>query len=227
MSADPTSQLLTARAMSAASKADSLGMLLKKNDFLSLTPMNRIHCSITKHDIQPNADAVRAHLNSKAFRRAKLYSGDFDQFLPYIVPHKYSDKKMYCTITKKTMNRILAQVERHVNGRKFKRLKAEFEEKKARREARAKRKAEKAARYAERQRRKENGEVESGDDDVFSSDDSSSSDDGSDDDSDNDRHNAEHEESGQSAESNSKGRSDEAATESGDNGPRNKRMRKK
>ena len=129
----------------------SLGNLLAQHkDILTLTPMNKIHCSVTKHDIPPNAEAVLAHLNSKAFRKAKLYSGDFSKFLPYVIPHRYSDAKLYCRLTKLTMNKIMVQVQRHVDGKKFKRLKKVFEEKQRKREARAKRKAERRARWEER-----------------------------------------------------------------------------
>eukprot|EP00750_Incisomonas_marina_P021035 INCI414.1.p1 GENE.INCI414.1~~INCI414.1.p1 ORF type:complete len:260 (-),score=68.66 INCI414.1:104-883(-) len=166
-----------------ASSANSkgLGALLKQHSFLTITPMNRIHCSITNHDIVPDASAVEAHLASKAFRRANLYAGDFSQFEPYLLPHKYSDKKLYCTLTKKTLNKIMPQVLKHVAGRKFRRLKTEFEEKKAKKEARAKRKAEKAARYAARQKLKEEAAaegraLEDDEEDISSSDVSSSSD---------------------------------------------------
>lgn len=105
--------------MSSKSVAD---LLQSHNDILTLTDKNRIRCSVTGHEMPPNFDVITAHLNGKDFKKKKeWYNADYSPYLPYIVPHKDSDKMLYCTLTGISLNKIPNEVQKHVNGKKFKR----------------------------------------------------------------------------------------------------------
>lgn len=113
----------------------SVAELLAQNERLSLTPTNRIKCSITGHEMPCKYDVVAAHLNGSKFRKAsQWYNHNYDAYLPYIIPHKSDTKKLYCTLTQQTLNRIPQVVEKHVQGKRFMRLKREHEEKQAARQ---------------------------------------------------------------------------------------------
>lgn len=65
---------------------------------------------------------IQAHVQSKSYKKASWYAADYSKYLPHIVPHKKDPKKLlYCTVTRRTLNKIPNQVEKHVNGHKFKR----------------------------------------------------------------------------------------------------------
>lgn len=55
------------------------------------------------------------------------YNADFSKYEPLIVAHKTNPKLLFCTLTRKELNRIPKQVEAHVNGKRFKNRKAEAE----------------------------------------------------------------------------------------------------
>jgi Surfeit locus protein 2 (SURF2) len=109
----------------------SVADLLAKNPNLHLTENNKIKCSLTNHEMPPNAEAIVQYLNGKKFKKAKeWYNHDFSEFLPHIVPDRKNPMKLFCKLTKLSLNKIPEEVRKHVSGKKFQRLKAEFESKK-------------------------------------------------------------------------------------------------
>mmetsp|Transcript_40791 Transcript_40791/g.100354 ORF Transcript_40791/g.100354 Transcript_40791/m.100354 type:complete len:173 (-) Transcript_40791:171-689(-) len=68
----------------------------------------------------PRLELVQRHLAGKAFARARLAAeGDFAQFEPYVVPHAERADKLFCLVTRRTLNRDEAEVRMHVNGRRY------------------------------------------------------------------------------------------------------------
>eukprot|EP00981_Chlorochromonas_danica_P001184 scaffold262_cov164-Ochromonas_danica.AAC.8 len=113
------------------SKEPSLADVLQKHTFLKLLPSNRIKCEVTQHELPLDVKVIEAHVNGKKFKKAlEWYNHDFSQYQPYIVPHKEDNKKLFCVLTKQTLNKIPAEVQKHVSGKRFKRLKEEHEQKK-------------------------------------------------------------------------------------------------
>lgn len=55
------------------------------------------------------------------------YTHDYSKYLPYIVDHKRDTKKLFCRLTKTKLNKIPQEVEKHWNGKRFQRLKAEYD----------------------------------------------------------------------------------------------------
>ncbi|KAF0771634.1 hypothetical protein AaE_002417 [Aphanomyces astaci] len=86
--------------------------------------VSRIKCTATGHEMPPRADIVTAHVNSKRFKKAtEWYSYDFAQFEPYIVSHRRKPKCLFCNVTGIVLNKIPSEVEKHMQGRKFVRMK--------------------------------------------------------------------------------------------------------
>ena len=109
----------------------SLADLLAKNsNVLLLTENNRVRCLLTDHEMPPNASVVHAYLTGKKFKKAKeWYTYDYSEFLPHIVPDKRDARKLFCRLTRHSLNKIPDEVRKHVGGKKFQRLKAEHEAK--------------------------------------------------------------------------------------------------
>lgn len=109
----------------------SLAPLLDANKHLSLTANNKIKCSITGHEMPANYKVVNDYLQSKKLLKAKeWYAVDYSKYLPYIIPHKRDPKKLFCKLTTQKLNKIPHEIEKHIAGKKFQRLKKEFEENK-------------------------------------------------------------------------------------------------
>lgn len=97
--------------------------LLSANACLSVNEHGKIHCSVTGHDMPPRADAIRTHLAGKRFSKARDWYApltDLSKYAPWIVANKRDSKKVYCRLTSTTLNRIPAEIEAHMAGRRFK-----------------------------------------------------------------------------------------------------------
>ena len=93
--------------------------LIKHADTLTLLPSNRIKCTVTGHEMKPELNAIKAHLEGKMYQKAlKWYNCDYSQYKPYIVEHRSSSKHLYCTVTKLILNKIPEEVKVHFEGAK-------------------------------------------------------------------------------------------------------------
>jgi hypothetical protein len=98
----------------------SLATLLSENKLLVLTDNNKIKCSLSGHEMPARADIVQQYLNSKKYAKAReWYSKDFSKYEPWIVENKVDPKKLYCTLTNLSLNKIPEEVEKHVTGKRF------------------------------------------------------------------------------------------------------------
>lgn len=113
------------------SKHSLADLLAKNTDYLTLTANNKVRCSLTEHEMPCNADVVFSYMNGKKFKKAKeWYSYDYSEFLPHIVPDKRNAHKLFCRLTKQSLNKIPDEVRKHIAGKKYLRLKGEHEMKK-------------------------------------------------------------------------------------------------
>lgn len=105
--------------------------LLTEHEFLEVIETGegdqkrvRVRCELTQHELLPRADAIATHLKSKKFLKAKeWYCYDYSKYEPYIVSHRRKPKSLFCNVTNTVLNRIPSEVEKHVSGKKFQRLK--------------------------------------------------------------------------------------------------------
>lgn len=112
-------------------RTKSLALLLEENkEYLVLLPTNKIRCILSGHEMPPTAGIVSQYINSKSFKKTlEWYSFDYSKYLPHIVEDNQNSRKLYCKLTKQSLNKIPQQVDKHVNGKRFLRLKSEFESK--------------------------------------------------------------------------------------------------
>lgn len=115
--------------------AKSLAQVLDEfKEYVSLTESGtRIKCLITAHEMPARADAVLAYLNGKRFKKAKeWYTQDFSKYLPYIIPYKKNPAKLFCKLTRLQLNKIPREIEKHTQGKRYQRLKENFERRQSR-----------------------------------------------------------------------------------------------
>ena len=114
----------------------SLATLLSEHkDEIALTEDGlRIKCLITPHEMPARADVVEVYLNGNKFKKAKeWYSQDYSKYEPFLVQDKKNKFQLFCKITRLRVNKIPKDVEKHVNGKRFLRLKENYLEREARR----------------------------------------------------------------------------------------------
>jgi hypothetical protein len=100
----------------------SLAHLLAEHSYLKLQANNKILCDVTGHEMSARADVVQSYINGKKFKKElEWYKHDYSQYLPYIVEDKENPKKLFCKLTKQTLNKIPEEVKKHMEGRRFKR----------------------------------------------------------------------------------------------------------
>ena len=119
-----------------AQKSPSLATILEEQKaYIALSENGtRIRCLLTTHEMPARVDAVLSHLNGKKFKKAKdWYKQDYFKYLPYIVADKKSERHLFCRLTRTTLNKIPKEVEKHVNGQRFMRLKESYESREAKR----------------------------------------------------------------------------------------------
>ena len=142
--------------------------LVSEHDCLSFTERGKVHCSVTGHDLPPKAALIRAHLAGSKFKKQKeWYQHDYSKYEPYVTAHIKDARKLYCTLTKHPLNKVPKQIDNHVNSKKFKRLRAEFEEKQKLKEAKRLKQEAKRKAWEERKARGDaSGELSDADSDA-------------------------------------------------------------
>ncbi len=158
-------------------KSDVADFVQSKGDEVEITESGKIRFVVSGMEFPTtvSVEVLNAHFSGRAMRRARVERANeqynFAEHLPHIVPHKFMNKEkfLFCYLTSSTLPRNAEIVERHVNGKKYKRKLKESLEKKAeldRIKERRKAKAEKAK--ESRQKQKEavkNGKIAAGKDD--------------------------------------------------------------
>jgi len=136
-----------------APKKKSLKSLLKRYESLSEFEAEggraKVKCALTGHEMPATVDAVQSYISGRRYKRAVWQAFDYSKYEPWLVANGKDERLLWCTLSKRAVNKIPEDVEKHVNGRRFKRLKAAAEAEKARREeAKASKEAARLARLA-------------------------------------------------------------------------------
>lgn len=127
----------------------------------TLLPNGKLQFTNTGMEFPSNVShaTLKSYVTGKAYRRAltrkidNVY--DFDQHLPYIVPHKQRNENhfLFCTLTFKTLPRHGEVLIKHTNGKRFKRclksLLAKQEQKEAAQKKKAERKKQRIAKQSD------------------------------------------------------------------------------
>lgn len=117
--------------MASSSVEPAVQQLLSQHEFLEIIETGegenkrvRVKCQLTQHEMMPRVDIIETHLKSKKVLKARdWYCHDYSQYEPYIVPHRRLSKSLFCNVTGTVLNRIPSEVEKHVQGKRYKRMK--------------------------------------------------------------------------------------------------------
>uniref|UniRef100_H2YEI5 Surfeit locus protein 2 n=1 Tax=Ciona savignyi TaxID=51511 RepID=H2YEI5_CIOSA len=107
--------------------------LMKQHPALVVTENGRIKCTVTNHEMMCHYDSVLQHVTGKKYRRLTkelTEKFDFTKYEPHLVPsHKKGyEHQLFCTLTLRHLNKLPSHVTKHVEGRRYKRAIARWEE---------------------------------------------------------------------------------------------------
>ncbi|CAK8690743.1 unnamed protein product [Clavelina lepadiformis] len=110
-----------------------LEQILKDNTGLKLVENGRIKCLLTGHEMVCRKHVIEQHIEGKKYlRMSKGINKQFSLIAhePHLVPSikKGHEHQLFCTLTLRHVNKIPQHIERHVNGKKFLRAKARWED---------------------------------------------------------------------------------------------------
>ncbi|CAL1535800.1 unnamed protein product [Lymnaea stagnalis] len=104
--------------------------LLESHSSLIYIPdKNKIRCALTKHEMPATIEAVRTYVDGKKYKKARSeQTYNYDQHKPHIVPSskKKHTHELFCTLTLRHIGKAPQDVERHINGKRFKRALARW-----------------------------------------------------------------------------------------------------
>ncbi|XP_060575139.1 surfeit locus protein 2-like isoform X2 [Ruditapes philippinarum] len=91
----------------------------------------KVTCSLSGHEMPYKEEAIRSYVTGKKYiKLLEREDKNYEKYKPHLVPStkKHHEHQLFCTLTMCHVNKTLAHVERHVNGGKFKRFLARWEE---------------------------------------------------------------------------------------------------
>ncbi|XP_028318702.1 surfeit locus protein 2 [Gouania willdenowi] len=109
--------------------AEDLRKLLLNHPFLQLTDGKKIKCTLNGHEFPCNLEELQKFTQGKKY--VKLSSAaafNYSQYKPHIVPSTKQPKQLFCKLTLRHLNRQPHHVLKHVNGKRYKKALAQYEE---------------------------------------------------------------------------------------------------
>ncbi len=95
------------------------------DDFVFVRDDSKVQCTLTKQEFTCRLAILQEYIQSKAFTKAKAKGKkldlgfDFSKYEPHITQHKKMKHALFCQLTGSCLNKIEAEVEKHVNGKRY------------------------------------------------------------------------------------------------------------
>lgn len=92
---------------------------------------DRVICCLNGHSMPAKADAVRAFINGKRYKKLAWQKAEeeaLSSYEPFLVQSKNFPDKLFCSLTCQVMNKTVDNVRKHMKGRRFIQAKEEFEQ---------------------------------------------------------------------------------------------------
>lgn len=113
--------------------SSEIQQILSTNTHLKYLPdKNKVHCSLSGHEMSCDEKIISAYLNGKKCQRLKQLNDNssFSKYKKHLVDSKkkFHKHQLFCLLTLKHINKQSAHIEKHVNGRKFQNAYKRWEE---------------------------------------------------------------------------------------------------
>ncbi|XP_029025773.1 surfeit locus protein 2 [Betta splendens] len=106
-----------------------LRTFLLKHPSLQLTDGNKIKCTLNGHEFPSNLTELQKFTQGKKYEKLSAAAQfNYSQYEPHIVPSTKQPNQFFCKLTLRHLNRQPHHILRHVNGKRFKKALATYEE---------------------------------------------------------------------------------------------------
>ncbi|XP_062844819.1 surfeit locus protein 2 [Trichomycterus rosablanca] len=102
---------------------------LQNEPFLELTADKKIKCTLNGHEFPCKLAELQNFITGKKYK--KLLTGaefNYSQYEPHVVQSTKQPNQLFCKLTLRHLNHVPHHVLRHVNGKRFKKALAQYEE---------------------------------------------------------------------------------------------------
>merc|ERR1712224_424351 len=94
--------------------------------FEVLTDRNKVLCKLTKHELALTTKALQSYIDGKRFqmllkkvKKPELVLKIDNKYKEFFIPSKKSSSRLFCTLTKKEINKLPHEIEKYITGYKF------------------------------------------------------------------------------------------------------------
>ncbi|XP_029941186.1 surfeit locus protein 2 [Salarias fasciatus] len=106
-----------------------LRAVLLNHPFLQLTDGKKIKCTLNGHEFPCNLSELQKFIQGKKYEKLSAAAEfNYSQYEPHIVPSTKQPNQLFCKLTLRHLNKQPHHVLRHVNGKRFKKALARYEE---------------------------------------------------------------------------------------------------
>ncbi|KAI4886466.1 hypothetical protein NFI96_011905 [Prochilodus magdalenae] len=102
---------------------------LQNQPFLELTEDKKIKCTLNGHELPCRLVELQRFTSGNKFKKLCANAEfNYSQYEPHLVPSTKEPNHLFCKLTLRHLNRMPQHVLRHVNGKRFKKALAQYEE---------------------------------------------------------------------------------------------------
>lgn len=106
-----------------------LRKFLQNQPFLELTAERGIKCTLNGHELPCNLVEVQNFVLGKKFKKLSAEAEfNYSQYEPHLVPSTKQPNHLFCKLTLRHITRLPQNVVRHINGKRYKKALAQYEE---------------------------------------------------------------------------------------------------
>merc|ERR1712224_170159 len=94
--------------------------------FEVLTDRNKVLCKLTKHELALTTKALQSYIDGKRFqmllkkvKKPEVVLKIDNKYKEFFIPSKKSSSRLFCTLTKKEINKLPHEIEKYITGYKF------------------------------------------------------------------------------------------------------------
>ncbi|KAM9306157.1 surfeit locus protein 2 [Pholidichthys leucotaenia] len=106
-----------------------LRAFLLNHPYLQLTDGNRVKCSLNEHEFPCSLEELQKFTKGKKYQELRAAAEfNYSQYEPHIVPSTKQPNQLFCKLTLRHLNRQPHHVLKHVNGKRYKKALAKYED---------------------------------------------------------------------------------------------------
>lgn len=106
-----------------------LRAFLLNHPFLQLTDGKKIKCTLNGHEFPCNLTELQKFTQGKKYiKLCSTAEFNYSQYEPHVVPSTKQPNQLFCKLTLRHLNRQPTHVLKHVNGKRYKKALAKYEE---------------------------------------------------------------------------------------------------